>query len=303
MRRVLLLAAISLAAGYAGGQQTQAAKSAFAGPAAEGKSPAAGERAAAVAGNSVRTAEAVRVYEPRKPVVAPRLLPRAKPLEFPKDCTDTSEGESVLSLLVDTSGRARNILFLKPSGTLADEFAVAIASRDRFVPATLDGKPVVVAETLDVQMKACIGEAPNAEGKPEKGWLLKSPPHQKLRKPKKPPQVAELAPLETPFAAINRKVDRPDFFGNGESAPVLIYSDDANYTPRFPGAKGTCEVSLVVDAHGLPQDLHVLKKLDPGLDMAALEAVQDYRFFPAIKNNKPVPAAVVVSVQFAPPRE
>lgn len=302
MRWLLLMSAFALAAGYAAGQQAKAANEVPTRPSVNGRSPQAGAGAvASAAGNSALTAETVKVYEPRKPLVAPRLLPPLKPLDYPKHCTDTSEGESELSLLVDTSGRARNIIFLKPSGTLADAFAISIASHDRFSPGTLNGKPVVVAETLDIQMKACIGEEPNAEGKPEKGWLLKAPAHQKLKKPKNPPQVAELAPLETPLSAITRKVNRPDFFGNGETAPVLIYSDYANYTPRFPGTKGTCEVSLVVDEHGLPEDLHVLKSIDPGLDMAALEAVQNYRFFPAIKDDMPVPAAVVVSVDFAPP--
>lgn len=298
MRWILLLSVFALAANHAAGQQAKSANETPARHAVPVKSPAAG---AAAAGNSAPAPETVKVYEPRKPVVAPRLLPPLRPVDFPEHCIDTSEGESELSLLVDTKGQARNILFLRPSGTLADEFAIDIASGDRFAPGTLNGKPVVVAETLDVRLKACFGEEPNAKGEMEKGWILKAPAQQKLKKPKKPPEVAELAPLAASPSGINRKVHRPDFFGNGETAPVLIYSDYANYTPRFPGAKGTCQVSLVVDEHGLPEDLHVLKGIDPGLDMAALQAVSKYRFFPAIKDNKPVAAAVVVSVRFAPP--
>jgi TonB family protein len=289
MRRILLVAMMVLAACCAGGEQKS--------------TPPAKASAAATAGSGVAAnANTVNVHVPRKPVVPPRLLAPAKAEEFPKHCTETSTGESELSLLVDTNGTPRNVMFLRPSGSVADRFAIIIASSDRFTPATLNGKPVVVAETLDVRMNACIARGRNAAGKEETGWVLKSAPRQKLKKPKNPPQVAELAPLKTPPSAFERKVTRPDFFGDGETAPVLLYSDYANYTPFYPGTKGTCEVSLVVDSHGLPRDLHVLKRLDPELDLSALKAVERYRFFPAIKHDKPVPAAVVVSVKFAPPR-
>ncbi|MGH9588879.1 MAG: TonB family protein [Terracidiphilus sp.] len=298
MRWVWLLAGLALAAGSASGQQAGATPQTAGTPAAN--APAAG--AAAVAGGSALAPGTVKVYEPRKPVTEPRLLPPAEPLDSPKNCTDDMVGESELSLLVDTSGRPRNLMFQRPSGTIADRFAIVIANRDRFAPGTLNGTPVVVAETLDIRMEACIGMQKNAAGKLEPGWLLKSEPKQKLKKPKDPPQVAQLAPPNAPVAAKVRTVRRPDFFGNGESAPVLIYSEYADYTPSHPGKRGTCEVSLIVDAHGLPENPHVLKTLDPGLDKSALAAVEKYRFFPAIKADEPVPAAVVVSVDFAPPR-
>lgn len=294
MRCVWLLAIFVLSAGYAAGQQNNA------------QAPGAGSPAAA-AGAAASPAAlppgTVQVYLPRSPVKPPRLLPPAEPVDFPKHCTDTSVGESELSLLVDTDGRARNIMFLRPSGTLADRFAVIIASRDRFAPGTLNGKPVVVAETLRVKAEACIGLEKDASGKLVPNWLLKSAPKQKLKKPKNAPQVAELAPLKSEDKKKAITVRRPDFFGNGESAPVLLYSEYADYTPSQPGTKGACEVALVVDEHGLPQDLHILKKLDPGLDRSAVDAVERYRYFPAIRGNKPVPAALVVRVEFAPPRQ
>lgn len=298
MRRILLFTGFLLAATGIRAMQANSTETSTL-MATDVKSSAA---RAAADGSSAPAPGAVSVYPPHKPVVAPRLLPPPQPVKYPKHCIDTSEGQSELSLLVDTAGRARNIMFLKPSGTLADQFAITIANQDRFAPGTLNGKPVVVAETLDIRMEACIGEDPDAQGKMERAWLLKSRPHQKLSKPKDPPQVAKLTPLNPPNTKNERLVRRPDFFGNGESAPVLIYSDYADYKPLFPGTKGTCEVSLIVDEHGLPQDLHVLKKLDPGLDVAALEAVENYRFFPAIKDDTPVSAAVVVSVDFAPPK-
>jgi len=296
MRYVWLLTIFVLSAGYAAGQQSNEQAPGVG-------SPAAAAGAAAVAASPAALPPGtVQVYLPHSPVKPPRLLPPAEPLDFPKHCTDTSVGESELSLLIDTEGRARNIMFLRPSGTLADRFAIIIAGRDRFAPGTLNGKPVVVAEALQIKSEACIGLETDASGKMVPNWLLKSPPKQKLKKPKNAPQVAELAPLKKADEEITRTVRRPDFFGEGESAPVLLYSEYADYTPSQPGTEGACEVALVVDEHGLPQDLHVLKKLDPGLDRSALDAVEKYRYFPAIRGNKPVSAALAVRVEFAPPR-
>lgn len=289
MRRAGLIAVlVILAAGYVWGQQANA------------PAKAAGSAAAAATSD-----EKVTVYFPKDPVKAPQLLPFPKQLDISKDCSNPWVGEPELSLLVDTEGRPRNILFVKPTGTVVDRLAVAIAGADRFTPGTLNGKPVVVAESLTMKIEACAANQKTVSEGVWQTWNLKSQPRQKLKKPKDPPEVAELAPLETPQSEIMRKVGRPDFFGNGESAPVLLYSEYASYTPSRAQdrIKGVCQVSLVVDRHGLPQNLHVLKGIDPGLDMSALLAVERYRFFPAIKNDKPVPAAVVVSVSFAPPGE
>lgn len=244
----------------------------------------------------------VTVYFPKDPVKPPQLLPMEDPPEVQKDCSNPWVGEPELSLLVDTEGRARNVMFVRPTGTVVDRLAVAIASADRFTPGTLNGKPVVVAESMKLKIEACETAEKREAAGVKQNWVLKAQPRQKLTKPKDPPQIAELAPLQPEEEERVRMVKRPDFFGEGESAPVLLFSQYADYAPSSPGKKGTCEVSLVVDAHGLPQNLHVLKGLDPGLDLAALVAVEKYRFFPAIKDDKPVAAAVVVSVDFAPPR-
>jgi TonB family protein len=283
MRRSFLIAVtVALAAACACGEQS--------------KTPAADES------SSLKAPEKVTVYFPKSPVKPPQLLPMQDPPEVTKNCNKPWVGEPELSLLVDEEGRPRNVMFVHPTGTVVDRLAVAIASADRFTPGTLDGKPVVVAESMEVKIEACeTSEMRVAQGVKE-NWALRSLPRQKLKKPKDPPQIAELAPLKPNAKQMVRMVRRPDFFGEGESAPVLLYSGYAEYTPSSPGRKGTCQVSLVVDAHGLPENLHVLKGIDPGLDMSALIAVEKYRFFPAIKDDKPVPAAVVVSVDFAPPR-
>ena len=44
--------------------------------------------------------------------------------------------------------------------------------------------------------------------------------------------------------------------------------------------QGVSVVSLIVDAHGLPQRIRVVRKLGMGLDEKAVEAVKQYKFRP-----------------------
>ncbi len=226
------------------------------------------------------------------------------PVVWTKKCNNDLDNEVELSLLVDTSGMARNIMFLRPTGSAFDAIAIQLAGNDRFEPGTLDGKPVVVAQTLKMHLETCVSQSKDDANKIEFARIFRSPPHQSLGKPKNPPQEAVLAPLDAPKDPkdeIKHKVTRPDYFSATKTAPVLIYSADADYTPSKNAVKGVCKVSLVVNAHGLPENVRVLKPLDPGLDRSALIAVEKYRFFPAIEDEQPVSAAIVVDVSFAPP--
>jgi TonB family protein len=247
--------------------------------------------------------ERVLVYAPSKGIVAPRLIPSAAPLARLRQCESGWNGEVVLSLLVDTAGVARNIMFQRPSGSVLDPYALVVASEDQFQPGTLNGNPVVVAESLQIKIDTCILTGMNAAGKTITQLAVKSSSHQKLKKPKNPPQEVVFAPLKDSSKVLSRKVARPEYFGGAKSAPVLLYSAPARYTPQRDGTEigGVCKISLVVDAHGMPQNPRVLKSLNPAMDISALDAVNQYRFFPAIEDEEPVPAAIVVDVTFTPP--
>jgi TonB family protein len=88
--------------------------------------------------------------------------------------------------------------------------------------------------------------------------------------------------------------------GDGVSPPVLIYSVDPKYSTKARSAKyqGICVLSLIVDKHGNPQNVRVVRKLGMGLDEKAVEAVQQYRFKPAYYKGHPVPVQVNIEVRF-----
>lgn len=88
--------------------------------------------------------------------------------------------------------------------------------------------------------------------------------------------------------------------GGGVSAPVLIYSVDPEFSDEARRAKyqGICIVQLIVDAHGNPQNIQVVRALGMGLDQKAEEAVKQYKFKPAYYKGHAVPVVVDVSVNF-----
>jgi periplasmic protein TonB len=57
-------------------------------------------------------------------------------------------------------------------------------------------------------------------------------------------------------------------------------------------------VSLIVDAHGMPQRIRVVRKLGMGLDEKAVEAVRQYKFKPSMYQGKPVPVEITIEVNF-----
>ena len=57
-------------------------------------------------------------------------------------------------------------------------------------------------------------------------------------------------------------------------------------------------LSLIVGPDGKPRDLKVSRSLGLGLDEKAIQAVNQWKFEPALKDGKPVAVAINVEVQF-----
>jgi len=61
---------------------------------------------------------------------------------------------------------------------------------------------------------------------------------------------------------------------------------------------GSVTIGLVVSSKGLPRDLRVLKGLDKDVDQSAVDAVEQWRFAPAQKDDKPVAVRINVEIEF-----
>lgn len=82
--------------------------------------------------------------------------------------------------------------------------------------------------------------------------------------------------------------------------PTAIYSAAPDYSEkaRKKHLQGTVVLSLIVDAEGVPRDIHVTKPLGMGLDEEAVKAVRNWRFKPALEDGKPVTFPTTVEVDF-----
>lgn len=88
--------------------------------------------------------------------------------------------------------------------------------------------------------------------------------------------------------------------GGGVSAPKALDTPDPEYSEEARKAKyqGTCILWLIVDQNGHPQQIKVARSLGMGLDQKAVEAVQHWKFEPAMKDGHPVAVQINVEVNF-----
>jgi len=88
--------------------------------------------------------------------------------------------------------------------------------------------------------------------------------------------------------------------GGGFSAPKEIHAPDPEYSDEARKAKlqGTCVLLVLIGRDGRPRGIKVQRTLGLGLDEKSIEAVKTWRFEPAMKDGKPVPALIRLEVHF-----
>ena len=137
--------------------------------------------------------------------------------------------------------------------------AVAAVQQSRFEPGTHNGQPVPVRIAL---------------------WVPFTPDH-----PDATPEI---------IGSRTRRRD-PD-----STPPRALSFPPAEYSKKARRAKlqGIVTVTGIITDEGLPIDLHIVSGLGMGLDEKALECVARYRFDPATREGKAVPAPLNVQVNF-----
>lgn len=85
----------------------------------------------------------------------------------------------------------------------------------------------------------------------------------------------------------------------GMKAPQKIVNVDPVYPAiaRSARVQGVVILETVLDANGRVETVRVLRSI-PLLDQAAVDAVQQWRFTPALLNNEAVPVVMTVTVNF-----
>ena len=256
--------------------------------------------AGVLSGQQTTQSVQVKVYAVGSGVTAPELLPLNLSLFPTEKCGNKVDGKVTLSLLVDATGKPRNLMFIKPLGNDLDRYVLKIIEADRFNPGTSDGTPVVVGESVEVNIHACADQTGDDVINKITRLRLRSQPEQKFGDLIPLPQKAILASDET-FGSEN-KGDTPRIYkvGDGISAPVLLVNSDVEYTDEARQAKynGICTLSVIIDAQGMPQNIQVKQPVDYGMTENAIKALRHFRFKPAIKNGEPVPVEINFILNF-----
>lgn len=87
---------------------------------------------------------------------------------------------------------------------------------------------------------------------------------------------------------------------DGIQAPKVLHKVDPDYTEeaKAAGIDGTVLLSVVVGADGQARAITVVRALDAGLDLKAIEAVEKWHFQPGTKDGEPVPVRAQIEITF-----
>ena len=97
------------------------------------------------------------------------------------------------------------------------------------------------------------------------------------------------------------QTDEPVYeIGPGITPPRVIKQVNPEYSESSKGVRvtGTIAIQLIVSSQGMPKDPRVTHGIDEEVDRAAIEALKQWRFAPARKDNKPVAVRAVIEMAF-----
>jgi len=89
--------------------------------------------------------------------------------------------------------------------------------------------------------------------------------------------------------------------GKGVSPPKQTFVPEPQFSEagRKAGVQGVVTLGLIVDSHGIPQNIRILKPLGGGLDAEAVRTINTWRFKPAEQEgHEPVAVEIAVEVDF-----
>jgi TonB family protein len=118
--------------------------------------------------------------------------------------------------------------------------------------------------------------------------------------PSEPPRPANAGSIDG-ASAISNGTPPTYKVGVNISPPVPLNEVEAEYSDygRKKRITGICLIGLIVDANGVPQNVHVVKGLEPSMDENALDAARQLRFKPALRDGTtPVPVEISIEVNF-----
>jgi len=255
------------------------------------------ETASATVGNSSAVRPPVRYAGPG--VTAPQLISFNAVVTPPEHCKKI-DGAATLFVVVDGTGSPSEFFFIHPIGNDLDKMALEIVAADRFKAGAFEGVPASVAVEDEMKLQACLEERKDSSGKKVYSLDLKSAPEQNLTV--RPGPLQESSPISARVLPVSHTPPSDGVYrvGGPVSAPRPLNRVEANFSDkgRREHISGLSLFGLIVDVHGMPEAITVVKSLEPSMDQNAIAAVSRYRFMPAMRYGEPVPVRITVEVNF-----
>jgi TonB family protein len=201
-------------------------------------------------------------------VIPPRVLESPAPEYTDEAIFAKVEGTVILEGHVDGQGRLSGLRVVKGLGYGLDEKAIQAVQAWRFSPALDNGKPVAAITQIDVDF-----HSPHTKGMIACGSCHKS-------------------------SAGNAGV--PARIGAGMHPPVVVSRVEPDYTieAREIRYQGKVVLEAIVHQDGSLVVSKVVQGLDHGLTEKAIEALQQWKFKPGMRNGKPVTVSLNIEVNF-----
>lgn len=211
-------------------------------------------------------------------IAAPVLLSPSVTVSTPKHC-DELNGVVKFAATIDAAGLPRALKTMEASDRRLIVFATELVEAQRFKPGVIDGSATAVDVELTVGLHTCAQREKHPTNDNFYQITLHAHPLIALA------VVAHQAAHETISATPGEVVPAGEVGGH-ISAPIPMVLTD----PQTPVSgkllkRGRCFLGVTVDANGVPQNIHVVRGLEPELDSNAVDAVKNWRFKPALRDG------------------
>jgi TonB family protein len=211
-------------------------------------------------------------------LTAPVLLPPSATVSTPKHC-DELDGVVKFAAMIDAAGLPESLKMLEASDRRLVGFAMELVEAQRFKPGTIDGSNTAVAVELTVGLHTCAQREKHPTD--DNFYRFTQRAHPLIA-------LAVVAPPATRamVSTSHTEASTAEQVGGRISAPIPTLLTD----PKIPVSgklpkRGHCFLGLMIDANGVPQNIHLVRGLEPELDNNAMEAVKNWRFTPALRDG------------------
>ena len=149
------------------------------------------------------------------------------------------------------------------------------------IPEPVDDAEVSAEMTIATQTEMSQSIAPVIQDIEEENIIIEAPEEENIR--------IEDEALPPPDAFVAFEI---------EPKPITPITPEYPELARKAGIEGTVWVKILIDKRGNVRDAQIIRGIGAGLDEAAVEALKNTKYTPAIQNNQPVAVWVAQRIIF-----